>query len=83
MPEGRRWYERPWHNTAVGAYSILAALGYLCAALYAGLAAVTSATGVVMRLVWCAVALVFVVLAGSLIATLVRRWRMGSRPLRG
>jgi VIT1/CCC1 family predicted Fe2+/Mn2+ transporter len=68
-----RWYERPWPKASVGPYSILASVGYLCAALFALLAAVTTSTGIAGRVLWCAVALVFLALGGTLIATLVRR----------
>jgi hypothetical protein len=73
MSSGVRWFERPWPKASRTVYSVLAAAGYLCAALFAGLGAVTASTGIAGRLVWIAVAVVFALLGGMLVATLIHR----------
>ena len=68
------WYERPWRNSPGGSRSMVSVALYLVTGLGGVLIAIT-ADDAARRILWAVIGAVFLVLAATLIATLVARSR--------
>ena len=78
MSGNERWYERLWRTTPDGPRSMVSAALYFVVGIGGVLIAITADTAS-RRIFWAVIAVAFLVLGGTLVATLrARRKRRGS-----
>jgi hypothetical protein len=80
MRNGRPWYTFPWRTkTFVEPKSIVAAVGYVAAAILAVVLAVTTPRSVPVTVGWGLFVVIFALAGGTLIATLLWLRRTNAR----
>lgn len=73
------WYAKPWRRIRPGRRTLVASAGYLLTGLVALIVAVVSSRGAAVRLVWIAIAVAFLYMGATLVATFMWQRRMRSR----